>query len=73
MEKSEGKTGMEHSGMGHHDPCTMMLWEKADEKTKKMFMIRKLDEKIMMKEAWIAQLQHKVETMKMIKSMLEKM
>ncbi len=50
-----------------------MMWEKLDEKTKKMVMSRMLDEKIMMKEAWIRHLQHKIETMKMIKAAMDKM
>ncbi len=73
--RSEGKMGMEH-GMGmehHHDPCMGMMWEKFDDKTKKMIMMRMLDEKIMMKEHWIQHLQFKVESMKMLKSMMEKM
>jgi hypothetical protein len=50
-----------------------MMWEKLDEKTKKMVMSRMLEEKIMMKEAWIKHLQHKIETMKMIKVAMDKM
>ena len=72
--RSEGRMGMEHGGMEHHhDPCMGMMWEKFDDKTKKMMMMRMLDEKIMMKEHWIQHLQFKVESMKMLKSMMEKM
>jgi hypothetical protein len=67
----EGKMGMEH---GEQDMDHMkMMWEKLDEKTKKMVMSRMLEEKIMMKEAWIKHLQHKIDTMKMIKGAMDKM
>ncbi len=69
--RSEGHGGTEHHGMEHS--CMSMMWDKVDDKTKKMLMMRMLDEKIMMKEHWITHLQHKVETMKMIKTMMEKM
>jgi hypothetical protein len=36
-------------------------------------MLRKLDAKIMKKEQWIKALQYKVETLKMIKTWVEKM
>jgi hypothetical protein len=51
----------------------MMLWEKLGDAEKKMFMMRKLDAKIMKKEQWIKNLQYKVETLKMIKGWIEKM
>jgi hypothetical protein len=69
----EGKSKMEGMGMGHVDPVMMAIWHKADDATKKMWTMRMLDEKIMMKEFWIKHMQHKVETMKMLKSTIEKM
>ena len=71
----EGKMGMEHGSsseemMAQH---MKMMWDKLDEKTKKMVMGRMLEGKIMMKEAWIKQIQFKIETMKMIKASMEKM
>lgn len=51
----------------------MMLWEKLGDAEKKMFMMRKLEAKIMKKEQWIKNLQYKVETLKMIKMWIEKM
>ena len=50
----------------------MMLWEKLGDSEKKALMMRKLEGKIMRKEHMIKQLQHKVETLKTIKSWLEK-
>lgn len=70
--------GMEHHGMsmGHHgmegNPCMQMIWEKADDEMKKKVRLRMLDEQIMHKEHCIQQLQHKVETMKMIRVWMEK-
>lgn len=70
--------GMEHHGMGmeHHgmegNPCMKMMWEKADDETKKMLKLRMLDEKIMHKENCIKELQYKVETMKMIRDKIGK-
>ena len=71
--KSEGKMGMEHGMMGQEKWGMMMLWEKLDDNAKKMLMTRKLDEKIMKKEQWIADLQFKLETLKMMKMWIEKM
>ena len=71
--------GMEHHGMsmGHHgmggNPCMQMIWEKADDETKKNVRLRLLDEQIMHREDCIRQLQYKLETMKMIRASLEKM
>jgi len=50
----------------------MMLWEKLGDSEKKALMMRKLEGKIMRKEHMIKQLQYKVETLKTIKSWLEK-
>ena len=70
-----GKSKMEmgHEGMGHVDPVMMAIWMKADDATKKMWTLRMLDEKIMMKDAMIKHLQHKMDTVKMLKSVIEKM
>jgi hypothetical protein len=69
----KSKMGMEGMGMEHVDPILMAIWHKADDATKKMWMMRMLDEKIMMKEVHITHMQHKLETMKMLKSAIEKM
>jgi hypothetical protein len=64
---------MHGTGMENVDPVLMAIWHKADDATKKMWMLRMLDEKIMMKECWIKHMQHKLETMKNLKMMIEKM
>lgn len=51
----------------------MMLWDKLGDSEKKALMLRKLEGKIMKKESMIKLLQHKVETLKTIKSLIEKM
>lgn len=70
-DKSEGKMGMQHH-MGKGKWAEMMMWEKLDDEAKKLLMTRKLDEQIMKKEFKIGYLQHKVETLKMMKQWVEK-
>jgi len=62
-----GKEGKEHEMM------MMMLWEKLGNSEKKMLMQQILDARIMKKEQWSKDLQYKVETLKMIKTWIEKM
>jgi len=50
----------------------MMLWDKLGDSEKKALMLRKLEGKIMKKESKIKLLQYKVETLKTIKSIVEK-
>lgn len=58
---------------GKKSEIMMMLFDKLSDSEKKALMLRKLEGKIMMKEYKIKLLQHKVETLKTIKSMIEKM
>jgi len=58
---------------GKKSEMMAMLWEKLGDNEKKALMLRKLEGKIMKKESKIKLLQHKVETLKTIKSMIEKM
>ena len=51
----------------------MMMWEKLGDGEKKTLATRMLDERIMKKELKIKYLEHKVETLKMIKKWVEKM
>jgi hypothetical protein len=51
----------------------MMMWEKLDDNAKKMLATRMLDERILKKEQKIKLLEHKVETLKMMKTWIEKM
>ena len=71
----EGKMGMHEMGGEHgmKPALLMMMWEKMDPASKKTLVLRMLDEKIMKKESHIKYLQHKVETYKMVKQMMEKM
>jgi hypothetical protein len=50
----------------------MMIWEKLDAEAKKQLMMRKLEKRIMKKEFKIGYLQHKVETLKMMKVWMAK-
>ncbi len=72
MEGSKGMHGMggEH---GMKPAMLWLMWEKMDPSAKKTIVMRMLDEKIMKKEAHIRYLQHKVETYKMVKQMMDKM
>ena len=58
---------------GKKSEMMMMLFDKLSDSDKKALMLRKLDGKIMKKESKIKLLQYKVETLKTIKSMMEKM
>ena len=67
---------MQHQGpMGMMNPQEMQMmrmWEQLSDDQKTTLMKRMLDSKIMMKEGMIKQIQFKIETMKLIKGMLEK-
>ena len=54
------------AGNAHHG-----LWDTLNEEQKKTLMKRMLDTKIMMKEGMIKHFQYKIETFKMIKTMLD--
>jgi len=58
---------------GKKSEMMAMLWEKLGDNEKKALMLRKLEGKIMKKESKIKLLQYKVETLKTVKSMIEKM
>ncbi len=51
----------------------MMMWEKLDDNAKRMLATRMLDERILKKELKIKLLEHKLETLKMMKTWVEKM
>ncbi|MGB8310603.1 MAG: hypothetical protein WCE81_01915 [Halobacteriota archaeon] len=63
----------EHKEEGKKSEMMMMLWDKLGDSEKKALMLRKLEGKIMKKESKIKLLQYKVETLKTIKSSIEKM
>jgi len=58
---------------GKKSEMMIMLWDKLGDSEKKVLMLRKLEGKILKKENKIMLLQHKVETLKTIKSWIEKM
>ncbi len=71
MEQHEGgEMGWEHMKRGWM--MKKMLWEQLDDDTKKQYMSRKLDEKIMKMECKIKIKQHKLETLQMMKQRLER-
>jgi len=58
---------------GKKSEMMLLLFDKLSDSEKKALMLRKLEVKIMMKEDKIKLLQHKLETLKTVKSMIEKM
>jgi len=68
---------MEHGmqpGMGmmqQKDMLMMEMWNSLTEDQKKTLMKRMIDATVMMKEGMIKHIQFKIETMKMVKKMLE--
>ena len=58
-------------GNQQKDMLMMEMWETLTDDQKKTLMKRMLDSKIMMKEGMIKHFQFKIETMRMIKNMLD--
>ena len=65
--QGQGPEGM----MQWQDMLMMEMWEKMTDDQKKTIMKRMVDGKVLMKENWIKQFQFKIETMKMVKKMLD--
>jgi hypothetical protein len=66
--------GAMHPGMGmmqQNEMFMMEMWNTLNDEQKKTLMKRMMDSKIMMKEGIIRHLQFKIETMNMIKKMLD--
>ena len=63
--------GMQPGMMQQKDAVMMEMWENLTDDQKKSLMKRMIDAKIMMKEGMIKHFQFKIETMKMIKTMLD--
>ena len=62
-----------HPGTTEQKEMLMMeMWNTLTDDQKKTLMKRMIDGKIMMKEGMIKHFQFKIETMKMIKTMLDK-
>jgi len=70
MMEGHGRPGM---GMAPspQEMAMMKMWEFLGDDQKKILMKRMLDGKIMMKEGMIKHLEHKIETMKMLKKMID--
>ncbi len=62
---------MQPGMMQQKDAVMMEMWENLTDDQKKTLMKRMIDAKIMMKEGMIKHFQFKIETMKMIKTMLD--
>ena len=84
-EKSEGETGQAMLDLGGlvglsalSDLKTMLDkfgagWAKIDPEVKRTMVERLMDERIMTEEYWIKRAQHRVETLKMVKTWIEKL
>jgi len=80
-DKNRGQSGLPESGVGYtmHGQGMMQqqemfmteIWETLNDDQKMTLMKRMLDAKIMMKEGMIKHFQFKIETMKMVKTMLD--
>jgi hypothetical protein len=68
MMQHEGPMGM----VSPHEMQMIKMWEQLSDEQKTILNKRMLDAKIMMKEGMIKHLQFKIETMKLIKGMLDK-
>lgn len=74
MRQGSGMMGHMGGGPMMHQAGPMLkelVWDHLTEEQKKKIVLRMMDERIKMKEAWIQHLQFKVETYKLIRQMLE--
>ncbi|HYB59388.1 MAG TPA: hypothetical protein VEB88_03980 [Candidatus Acidoferrales bacterium] len=69
-EKHEGTPGMEHLKKGWI--MKKMLLEQLDDEAKKQYALRRLDEHIMKKEFKVKLMEHKIETLRMMKKWVER-
>ncbi|WP_422173227.1 hypothetical protein [Methanoregula sp.] len=67
----ELKNAMHEQGMQQHEMFMTEMWDKLTDDQKTTLMKRMLDGKIMMKEGMIKHFQYKIETLKMVKKMLD--
>ncbi|MDD1703341.1 MAG: hypothetical protein LUQ31_10220 [Methanoregula sp.] len=64
--------GMHHMGMMQQQETPMMeMWNTLSDDQKKTLMKRMVDAKIMMKEAMLKEIQFRIETMHMVRKMLD--
>jgi len=81
VHEKHGRSGLPEPGventmheqgmMQQHETLMTEMWEKLNDDQKKTMMKRMIDGKIMMKEGMIKHFQFKIETMKMMKKMLD--
>ena len=62
---------MHEQGMQQQEMLMTELWDTLSDDQKKELMKRKLDGIIMMKEGMIKHFQYKIETLRMVKKMLD--
>ena len=65
------EAGMMPHGMEQQEMMMEELWESLSDDQKKTLMKRMIDVKIMMKEGMIKHFQFKIETMQLVKKMLD--
>jgi len=70
-ERHYGEMGMHHD-MSKKWMTKKMIWEQLDDDAKKQYLLRKLDEKIMKKEFKVKLVQHKMETLRLLKGWIER-
>ena len=70
-ERQYGEMGTHHN-MGQKWMMKKMMWEQLDDDAKKQYVLRKLDEKIMKKEFKVKLVQHKMETLRLMKGWIER-
>jgi hypothetical protein len=70
-ERRYGEMGMHHD-MGQKWMMKKMILEQLDDDAKKQYALRKLDEKIMKKEFKVKLVQHKLETLRLLKGWIER-
>ena len=70
-EEFEGSPEIVHH-MGQAKWAEMAAWGMFDDETKKEFILRKLDQRIMRKEAKVQSLNYKINTLKMMKEAIKK-
>ena len=66
-----GEMGTHHD-MGQKWMMKKMIFEQLDDDAKKQYALRKLDEKIMKKEFKVKLVQHKLETLRLLKGWIER-
>jgi hypothetical protein len=69
--RGEMRSMHEQGMMQQHETLMTEMWDTLNDDQKKTLMKRMIDGKIMMKEGMIKHFQFKIETLKMVKKMLD--